>query len=77
MTNGIAWQEIRDWPNVPTDGSFPAQGYTGNAVRDRSLSPGQNEEFVQWGTFRKTRSTATNVTQASLDGLTDSIGAYE
>jgi hypothetical protein len=68
-------------PMSPPMGPLPLKDIMGMryaiAILDRSLSPGQNEEFVQWGTFRKTRSTATNVAQASLGGLTDSIGAYE
>jgi hypothetical protein len=47
------------------------------AVLDRSLAPGVYEDQVQWDTFRKVRSTITNITQAGADGLSDVIGAYE
>jgi hypothetical protein len=47
------------------------------AILDRSLDKGLTEEFVQWDTFRGTRSFVTNCTQASVAGLSDSVGAYE
>jgi hypothetical protein len=68
-------------PMAPPMGPFPLEDVVGMkfaiAILDRSLAPGQNEEFVQWSTFRKTRSAVTNISQAGLEGLTDSIGAYE
>jgi hypothetical protein len=68
-------------PMAPPMGPYPLKDIMGMrfaiAILDRSLAAGQNEEFVQWATFRKTRSTATNISQAGLEGLTDSIGAYE
>jgi hypothetical protein len=68
-------------PMAPPMGPFPLKDIMGMrfaiAILDRSLGAGQNEEFVQWATFRKTRSTVTNISQAGLEGLTDSIGAYE
>jgi hypothetical protein len=66
---------------APAIGPFPLKDECGMrfaiAILERSLAPGQNEEFVQWGTFRKTRSTVTNISQAGVEGLSDSIGAYE
>jgi hypothetical protein len=47
------------------------------AVLDRSLEPGKHDVHVQWETFRKVRSTATNIIQAGAGGLTSSVGAYE
>jgi hypothetical protein len=68
-------------PMGPPMGPLPLADVVGMrfaiAILDRSLAPGQNEEFVQWSTFRKTRSVVTNISQAGLEGLTDSIGAYE
>jgi hypothetical protein len=46
-------------------------------ILDRSLDPGKTEEFVQWGTFRGTRSFVTNAMQAGVSGLSEMIGAYE
>jgi hypothetical protein len=58
-------------PMAPPMGPLPLKDTMGMryaiAILDRSLLGAvQNEEFVQWATFRKTRSTATNVLQASL-----------
>ena len=47
------------------------------AILDRSLDKGKYEKYVQWATFRKTRSSLTNMWQASADGLTDRVGANE
>ena len=47
------------------------------ALLSRSLDPGRYDTFVQWATFRKVRSTVTNVSQAGAGGLGDVIGAYE
>jgi hypothetical protein len=47
------------------------------SVLDRSLDPGVYSECVQWGTFRKTRSEITNISQAEVSGLQDLVGAYE
>ena len=47
------------------------------AVLDRSLDPGKYDVYVQWATFRRTRSTITNISQAGASGLTDTVGAYE
>ena len=47
------------------------------AVLDRSLDKGTYELNVQWDTFRKQMSTVTNVSQALVHGLKNSVGAYE
>jgi hypothetical protein len=47
------------------------------AVLDRSLDKGNYEETVQWDTFRRTMSTVTNISQAAVGGLENSVGAYE
>lgn len=47
------------------------------AVLDKSLDKGKYEDFVQWETFRKTRSALTNLHQASVNGLMDSMMSYE
>jgi hypothetical protein len=60
---------------------FPLEDQCGMAVAcallDRSLDPGIHDTFVQYETFRKTRSAITNVAQVAVGGLGDSIGAYE
>jgi hypothetical protein len=66
---------------TPPMGPFPVRDDMGMqaaiAVLDRSMDPGKYAEFVQWETFRKTRSCITNVSQAGVGGLGNSIGAYE
>ena len=66
---------------VPEMGPFPLSDTMGMmvaaAILDRSLDPGKTEEFVQWGTFRGTRSFVTNATQAGVSGLSEMVGAYE
>ena len=47
------------------------------AVLDRSLDKGVYEDTVQWDTFRRAMSTVTNISQAAVGGLEDSVGAYE
>jgi hypothetical protein len=42
-----------------------------------SLDPGTYATHVQWETFRKSMSAITNVSQASVEGLSDSVGAYQ
>ena len=42
-----------------------------------SLDKGVHQEFVQFETFRKLQSVATNVFQAGVGGLSNTIGAYE
>ena len=65
----------------PPMGPFPLMDTFGMklavTVLDRSLDKGKHEAFVQWATFRKIRSTFTNVWQASLFGSKDVVGAYE
>jgi hypothetical protein len=46
-------------------------------VLDRSLDPGRYADYVQWETFRKARSAITNISQAGVSGLQDTIGAYK
>lgn len=66
---------------VPSLGPFPLEDVWGMkaaiAVLIRSLDKGAYERFVQWDTFRKTRSAITNAHQASVQGLKDVMGAYE
>ena len=71
-----------DLPSVtPAMGPFPLKDDFGMlpaiALLERSLAKGVHSEYVQWGTFRKTMSAVTNVTQAGVAGLGDSVGAYE
>ena len=47
------------------------------AILDRSLDPGSYATHVQWETFRKSMSALTNVSQAGVTGLEDSVGAYQ
>ena len=47
------------------------------SILEESLNPGKHEEFVQWGTFRKTRATISNIGKAGVGGLQDSIASYE
>jgi hypothetical protein len=65
----------------PPLGPFPLEDQCGMAVAcallDRSLDQGIHDTFVQYETFRKTRSALTNVSQVAVGGLGDSIGAYE
>jgi hypothetical protein len=46
-------------------------------VDDIWLDPGMHDTFVQYETFRKTRSANTNASQVAVGGLSDSVGAYE
>jgi hypothetical protein len=69
-------------PSVtPPMGPFPLQDDFGMqaaiAILDRSMDPGKHAEFVQWETFRKARSCITNVLQAGIGAMGDSVGAYE
>jgi hypothetical protein len=68
-------------PSVtPPMGPFPLKDECGMkaaiAMLDRSLDPGRYADNVQYGTFRKVRSTITNIIQSGVGGLEDSIGAY-
>jgi hypothetical protein len=66
---------------IPEMGPFPLCDSMGimsaAAVLDQSLDRGRTEHFVQWATFRGTRSFITNATQAGVSGLSDSVGRYE
>jgi hypothetical protein len=68
-------------PATPPMGPWPLEDVTGMkaaiAVLDRSLDPGIYEDNVQWDTFRKQMSTVTNILQAAVGGLENSVGAYE
>ncbi|KAG7368517.1 hypothetical protein IV203_031260 [Nitzschia inconspicua] len=46
-------------------------------ILDRSMDAGLYEEKVQYETFRKMRSVATNITQAGVGAMDDVVGAYE
>jgi hypothetical protein len=43
------------------------------ALLNRSLDKGIHSEHVQWGIFRKARSVVTNISQAGVPGLGDSV----
>jgi hypothetical protein len=66
---------------TPAMGPFPLSDECGMlsaiAMLDRSLDPGRYADHVQFGVFRKVRSTITNIVQAGVGGLEDSIGAYQ
>jgi hypothetical protein len=69
-------------PSVtPPMGPYPLRDDFGMqaaiAILDRSMDPGKHAEFVQWETFRKTRSCITNVSQAGVGAMGDSVGANE
>ena len=62
-------------------GPFPLEDTLGIkaalSILDRSLDPGSYSTHVQWETFRKSMSALTNVSQAGVSGLSDSVGAYQ
>jgi hypothetical protein len=66
---------------TPKMGPWPLEDVLGMgvavAVLDRSLDKGVYEDTVQWDTFRRVMSAATNISQAAVGGLGDSVGAYE
>jgi hypothetical protein len=66
---------------TPPIGPFPLSDECGMkaaiALLDRSLDPGRYADYVQYGTFRKFRSTITNIIQAGVEGLGDSVCAYQ
>jgi hypothetical protein len=71
-----------EMPSItPPMGPFPLTDECGMlaaiALLDRSLDPGRHASHVQFGTFRKVRSTITNIIQAGVNGLGDSVGAYQ
>jgi hypothetical protein len=43
------------------------------ALLDRSLDPGRYADHVQFGTFQKVKSTITNIIQAGVDGLEETL----
>jgi hypothetical protein len=47
------------------------------AVLDRSFDKGVYKATVQWDTFRRQMSAVTNISQAAVGGLGNSVGAYE
>jgi hypothetical protein len=67
--------------NTPPMGPWPLADSVGMkaaiAVLDRLLDKGVHEDNVQWNTFRKQVSTVTNISQASVGGLENYVGAYE
>ena len=66
---------------TPSMGPFPLSDECGMigaiAMLDRSLDPERYADHVQYGVFRKVRSTITNIIQAGVGGLDDSIRAYQ
>ena len=66
---------------TPPMGPFPVIDSLGMraaiSVLYRSLDQGDYSEHVQWATFRKSMSAITNVSQASVDGLKDTVGAHQ
>lgn len=66
---------------VPEMGPFPLCDSMGMmsaaAILDRSQDRGRTEKYVQWDTFRGTRSFITNASQAGVAGLGETVGAYE
>jgi hypothetical protein len=63
---------MRPWPLEDSQGMSAAL-----AVFDRSLDKGKYGTTVQWDTFCRVMSAITNVSQASVGGLDNSVGAYE
>ncbi|KAG7340358.1 hypothetical protein IV203_023901 [Nitzschia inconspicua] len=66
---------------TPPMGPYPLRDVWGMQcalnILDRSMDAGLYEEKVQYETFRKMRSVATNITQAGVGALEDMVGAYE
>jgi hypothetical protein len=70
-----------EMPSItPPMGPFPLRDECGMQAAmillDRLLDPGRYTNHVQFGTFWKVRLTITNIIQAGVDGLGDSVGAY-
>ena len=65
----------------PPMGPFPLSDQQGMGqacvILQRSLDPGKNETFIQFGTVRKMRSMFSNLWQASAVGLQDAVMAQE
>ncbi len=63
---------------IPALGPHPLEDTPGMAacvaVLDKSMDKGRYDDQVQWETFRKTRSSLTNVGQVGVGGLADAIG---
>jgi hypothetical protein len=80
-TNGKGGNTARNAVITPPTGPFPLSDECGMhaaiALMERSLAQGRHAEHVQFGTFRKVRSTITNIIQAGVNGLGDSVGAYQ
>jgi hypothetical protein len=71
-----------EMPSItPPMGPFPLCDECGMsgaiAMLDRSLDPGRYADHVQYGVFRKVRSSITNIIQSGVGGLGDSMGAYQ
>ena len=66
------FSDVGPWPLEDTVGMKAAV-----AVLDCSLDKGTYKANVQWDTFRKQMSTVSNGSQASVNGLLNSVGAYE
>ncbi|KAG7373554.1 hypothetical protein IV203_034278 [Nitzschia inconspicua] len=66
---------------TPPMGPYPLRDAWGMQcalnILDRSMDAGLYEEKVQYETFRKMRSVATNITQAGVGAMDDVVGAYE
>jgi hypothetical protein len=81
VTDGKVDAEVWSACCHPPLGPWPLEDSVGMkaaiAVLDRSLDKGVYEANVQWDTFRKQMSAVTNISQASADGLKNSVGAYE
>jgi hypothetical protein len=60
------------WPLEDSQGMSAAL-----AVLDRSLDKGKYKTTVQWDTFRRSKLAITNISQAAVGGLENSVGAYE
>ena len=66
---------------TPPMSPFPLRNECGMsgaiAMLDRSLDPGRYAGNVRYGVFRNVRSSITNIIQAGVGGLEDSIGAHQ
>ncbi len=66
---------------TPPIGPFPVKDSLGMkaaiAILDRSLDKGSYGPYIQWATFRKLMGGITNTSQASVEELGNSVGAYE
>lgn len=66
---------------IPAIGPFPLSDVFGMGaavlVLDKSMDRGRYQDQVQWATFRKMRSTLSNICQAGIRGLGDAVGASD